>query len=163
MAKCELPKRDLHELKSSFSTKCAAATAAKSLQSCLTPSDPMDCSPPDSSAHGIFQARTLGGGCHCLLRVYPLWSGNIITASLTRNSSQFTRNCFRKITCSARECPVAMMGAKMQLETSLQDRPALHIRLAEASAVMILRVSFPLFPVLSSLLPPRTVFQSTLQ
>ena len=36
-----------------------AAAAAKSLQSCLTLSDPMDCSPPGSSVHGIFQARVL--------------------------------------------------------------------------------------------------------
>ena len=28
-------------------------------QSCLTPSDPMDCSPPGPSVHGIFQARVL--------------------------------------------------------------------------------------------------------
>ena len=28
-------------------------------QSCLTLSDPMDCSPPSSSVHGIFQARVL--------------------------------------------------------------------------------------------------------
>ena len=28
-------------------------------QSYLTPSDPMDCSPPGSSIHGIFQARVL--------------------------------------------------------------------------------------------------------
>ena len=28
-------------------------------QLCLTPSDPMDCSPPGSSVHGIFQARVL--------------------------------------------------------------------------------------------------------
>ena len=28
-------------------------------QSCLTLSDPMDCSPPGSSIHGIFQARVL--------------------------------------------------------------------------------------------------------
>ena len=28
-------------------------------QSCLTLSDPMDCSPPGSSGHGIFQARVL--------------------------------------------------------------------------------------------------------
>ena len=28
-------------------------------QSCPTLSDPMDCSPPGSSAHGIFQARVL--------------------------------------------------------------------------------------------------------
>ena len=32
----------------------AAAAAAKSLQSCPTLSDPMDCSPPGSSIHGIF-------------------------------------------------------------------------------------------------------------
>ena len=36
-----------------------AAAAAKSLQSCLTLRDPMDCSPPGSSIHGIFQARVL--------------------------------------------------------------------------------------------------------
>ena len=32
---------------------------AKLLQSCPTLSDPMDCSPPGSSVHGIFQAGTL--------------------------------------------------------------------------------------------------------
>ena len=31
-------------------------------QSCLTLRDPMDCSPPGSSAHGIFQARVLEWG-----------------------------------------------------------------------------------------------------
>ena len=31
-------------------------------QSCLTPRDPMDCSPPGSSIHGIFQARVLEWG-----------------------------------------------------------------------------------------------------
>ena len=31
-------------------------------QSCLTPCDPMDCSPPGSSVHGIFQARVLEWG-----------------------------------------------------------------------------------------------------
>ena len=36
-------------------------------QSCLTLSDPMDCSLPGSSIHGIFQARVLEWGCHCLL------------------------------------------------------------------------------------------------
>ena len=29
------------------------------VHSCLTPSNPMDCSPPDPSIHGIFQARVL--------------------------------------------------------------------------------------------------------
>ena len=36
-----------------------AATAAKSLQSCLTLCDPMNGSPPGSSIPGILQARTL--------------------------------------------------------------------------------------------------------
>ena len=34
-------------------------------QSCLTLSDPMDCSLPGSSVHWIFQARV---GCHCVIR-----------------------------------------------------------------------------------------------
>ena len=31
-------------------------------QSCLTPSEPMDCSPPGSSVHGILQVRVLEWG-----------------------------------------------------------------------------------------------------
>ena len=37
-------------------------------QSCLTLSDPMDCSPPGSSVHGIFQARVLEWGAN----VFPI-------------------------------------------------------------------------------------------
>ena len=33
--------------------------SAKSLQSCLTLCNPVDCSLPDSSVHGILQARML--------------------------------------------------------------------------------------------------------
>ena len=40
----------------------AAAAAAKSLQSCLTLCDPMDCSLQGSSVLGIFQARVLEWG-----------------------------------------------------------------------------------------------------
>ena len=40
----------------------AAAAAAKSLQSCPTLSDPMDCSLPGSSVHVIFQAGVLEWG-----------------------------------------------------------------------------------------------------
>ena len=36
-------------------------------QSCLTLSDPMDCSLPGSSIHGIFRATVLEWRCHCLL------------------------------------------------------------------------------------------------
>ena len=48
----------------------AAAAAAKSLQSCPTPSDPMDCSPPGSSVHGILQARVLEWGAIAFSNFY---------------------------------------------------------------------------------------------
>ena len=49
-------------------------------QSCLTLSNPMDCRPPGSSVHGIFQARVLEWGTiaisthHMLLNSKPLSS-----------------------------------------------------------------------------------------
>jgi len=58
--------------------KEAAAAAAKSLQSCPTLCDPIDCSLPGSSVHGIFQARVLQWGAiafsvkeatHCIISI----------------------------------------------------------------------------------------------
>ena len=43
-------------------------------QSCPTLCGPMDCSPPDSSAHGIFQTRILN--CHFLLQEVFLTQGS---------------------------------------------------------------------------------------
>ena len=50
-------------------------------QSCPTLSDPMDCSPPGSSVHGIFQARVLEWGaiyskssCSNILTSVGIWS-----------------------------------------------------------------------------------------
>ena len=40
-------------------------------QSCLTLSDPMDCSLPGSSVHGIFQARVLEWGAIALSGEIP--------------------------------------------------------------------------------------------
>ena len=42
--------------------KTYTAATVKSLQSCPTLSNPMDCSLPGSSFHGIFQARVLEWG-----------------------------------------------------------------------------------------------------
>ena len=39
---------------------------AKSLQSCPTLYDPMNCSPPDSSVHGDSPGKNTGMGCHVL-------------------------------------------------------------------------------------------------
>ena len=44
----------------------------KIAQSCLTLCDPVDCSPPNSSIHGISQARILEWVCHFLLQgIFP--------------------------------------------------------------------------------------------
>ena len=44
-------------------------------QSCPTLSDPMDCSLPDSSVHGIFQARVLEWGAIAFSNLIPAYSG----------------------------------------------------------------------------------------
>ena len=41
---------------------------AKSLQSCPTLCDPMDCSPPGSSVHGNCPGKNTGVGCYALLQ-----------------------------------------------------------------------------------------------
>ena len=41
---------------------------ANLLQSCPTLCDPVDCSPPGSSVHGILQSKNTGVGCHALLQ-----------------------------------------------------------------------------------------------
>ena len=45
-------------------------SASEFAQSCLTLSDPMDCSLPGSSAHGIFQARVLEWGAIAFSNIY---------------------------------------------------------------------------------------------
>ena len=72
----------------SLPIQLTAAAAAKSLQSCPTPSDPMDCSPPGSSIHGIFQARVLEWGAivfseELSLHVYKLKGHNMSHYSVT--------------------------------------------------------------------------------
>ena len=49
-------------------------------QLCPTPSDPMDCSLPGSSVHGIFQARVLEWGAiaFSISGLYPIFKINIV-------------------------------------------------------------------------------------
>ena len=53
----EVSQKEKHQY--SILTHAAAATAAKSLQTCPTLCDPIDGSPPGSAVPGILQARTL--------------------------------------------------------------------------------------------------------
>ena len=58
---CALFGGSRHTFLRRFLLKTKAVTGLEVLvaQSCPTLCDPMDCSPPDSSVHGILQARTL--------------------------------------------------------------------------------------------------------
>ena len=49
---------------------CVCVCVCVCTQSCPTLCNLMDCSPPGSSVHGIFQARNTGVSCHFL----PRWS-----------------------------------------------------------------------------------------
>ena len=72
--------RNLHR------NQCHGESESEVAQSCLTLRDPMDCSPPGSSAHGIFQARVLE------------W----VAISFSRGSSQ-TRDQ-TQVSCTAGRC-----------------------------------------------------------
>ena len=61
---------------------CSAAAAAKSLQLCPTLSDPMDCSLPGSSIHGIFQARVLEWGAITFSNDLSYPQTNVVLTSL---------------------------------------------------------------------------------
>ena len=55
------------------------------VQSCLTPSDPMDCSLPGSSIHGIFQARVLEWGAIAfsvdILYFHPIMKATLVVTA----------------------------------------------------------------------------------
>jgi len=60
------------------STGYRACVRAKSLQSCLTLCNAMDCSLPGSSVHGILQARILEWVYHALLQgIFPTQGSNL--------------------------------------------------------------------------------------
>ena len=58
---------------------CFFDSESEVTQSCLTLCDPMDCSLPGSSVHGIFQAivNSIGVDCHFLLQgIFPTQGSN---------------------------------------------------------------------------------------
>ena len=61
-------------------------------QSCLTPSDSMDCSPPGSSIHGIFQARVLEWGAIAFIgNIKNTHFGNIYTVYQTKEILSYSQ------------------------------------------------------------------------
>ena len=85
-----LEAREMHRVLSSF-----PCVHVKSLQSCLTLCDPMHCSLPASSVHGILQAGILQGlpflppgelpnpGIQPICLKFPALAGGLFTTSAT--------------------------------------------------------------------------------
>ena len=68
----------------------AATAAAKSLQSCPTLCDPIDCSPPGSTVPGILQARTLEWVAISFSNAWK-WSRSVVSDSVRPHRRQPTR------------------------------------------------------------------------
>ena len=80
-------------------------------QSCPTPSDPMDCSLPGSSIHGIFQARVLERGAKLFLiivyldesfvveLIHRLFSQGFFEDSLQRSSEPSAPQRYSRLHC----------------------------------------------------------------
>ena len=65
-------------------------------QSCLTLSDPMDCSPPGSSIHGIFQARVLEWGAIAFSELLFL---NLKNTTTTKKPTHWFSSYHMRIVC----------------------------------------------------------------
>ena len=68
-------------------------------QSCPTLRDPMDCSLPGSSVHGIFPGKSIGVGCHCLLAL-----------KLEGCSQRWKGSAFKSTRLESQRPPVATCG-----------------------------------------------------
>ena len=88
-------------------------------QSCPTPSDPIDCSLPGSTVHGIFQARVLEWGAislagfnNCRTPAQWLWHTGLAVPQHVESSQTRDQTCVPStgrqilILCATREIPV---------------------------------------------------------
>ena len=92
------------------------AAAAKSLQSCPTLCDPIDCSPPGSPVPGILQARTLEWVAICFSNA---WKWKVKMKSLSRA-------CLFETPCTAAHQAPPSMGFSRQEYWSGVPLPSLH-------------------------------------
>ena len=82
--------------------------AAKSLQSCLTLCDPVDCSLPGFPIHGIFQARVLEWGAIAFSMT------NLDSILKSRDITLLTKVCLGK----AMVFPLVMYGCELDYKGS---------------------------------------------
>ena len=108
-------------MKISDKAVAAAAAAAKSLQSCPTLCDPIDCSPPGSPRPWVSPGKNPGVGCHFLLQCMKV-----------ENESEFAQLCLTlsdTMDCSLPgssihgifQATVTGVGCHCLLHTSIHD------------------------------------------
>ena len=69
------PELELGSVWAGFPNQCVCVFFVT--QSCLTLSNPMDCSPPGTSVHGHSPSKNTGMGCHALLQgIFPTQGSN---------------------------------------------------------------------------------------
>ena len=90
---------------------------AKSLQSCLTLCDPMDCSPPGSSVHGDSPGKNTRVCCHALLQgIFPTQESNAGLSYcrwiLYHLSHQGSPTGLELVTCRDSQEPRGVLGGR---------------------------------------------------
>ena len=87
---------------------------AQFTQSCLTLSDPMDCSPPGSSVHGIFPGKKTGMSCYIHLQgIFPTQGLNLQLPHWQVNSLP--------LSCLVSQLTFAAAAKSLQLCRTLYD------------------------------------------
>ena len=120
---------------------CHTPAAAKSLQSCLTLCDPMDCIPPGSSVHEILQARTLE------------W---VVMPSSRGSSQPRDQTCVSDVSCTGRQVgslPLVPPGKEEKTKKSFTLSPVSQPYQSQKAAVGwedIIYLSVPLSPAQGS-------------
>ena len=97
-------------------------------QSCPTPSDPMDCSPPGSSIHGIFQARVLEWGA-IAFSVNGHYGGLNVHKEPTNGKRPTALKPFRALSPGAR-----WLAGLLEVSTSITCSRDLYIALLPGSS-----------------------------
>ena len=92
-----------------------ACMHAKSLQSCLILCDPIDCSPPGSSVHGILQARVLEWGAVSFSKgnqrsnLGPQqWKGGVLTTGPSGKSLFMYLGIKKKVKSEISKCYIGL-------------------------------------------------------